>query len=426
MKRLTVKAIAAVLLLAGATVGVRAYFASQKDKLFNVNTAAVTRGALADEVSATGTLQAVTTVQVGTQVSGTVSWLGADFNSIVHKGDVLAKLDSLLAESQVSQSRASLARASADVENARAQLKNARQKQQRLQSLWAKQLVSQNDFDAATLDVALAEAQEKSAGAQVSQATAVLHQNEVALSQTVISSPIDGIVIQRNVDVGQTVSASVSSPTIFAIAADLSTMQVSAGIDESDIARIRPQQLVRFSVDAHPGEKFEGTVTQVRLQPTLAQNVTTYTVIISAPNRELKLKPGMTASVAVQIASRDDVLRVPNAALRFKPTPAMYSVIGQAPAADAAGSKARASEHSVWLYANDQLLRVPVQLGITDGQVTELVEGDLAPDAVLVTNVTIGDVRSTASATPAGGFFMNTQPGGAGRQGGTGVRTPRG
>jgi HlyD family secretion protein len=395
---------------------------------------------------------------VGTQVSGTVAWLGADFNSIVHQGQVIAKLDPSLVESQVQQSRASLARANADLENARIQLKNAQQKYTRTEELWTRKFIAQVEFDASTLAVSTAGSQVKSAEAQVTQAAAALHQNELALSRTVIQAPIDGIVIQRSVDVGQTVSASVSTPTVFAIAADLSRMQVNAGIDESDIARIRPTQSVRFQVDAYPGNWFDGSVKQVRLQPTLVQNVTTYSVIIDVPNPELKLKPGMTANLKIELASRDDVVRIPNAALRFRPTTAMYVAIGQAPPP----SRARTSQSApaprpadegsvtttatireqhpdattvdalfaplapvetageVWLFSNGRLTSIPVRLGISDGQMTELLRGDLLPDVELVTNVTSGEVRTTAPAA-TGGIFMQGGglSGGPGRQGGT-------
>jgi len=471
MKPLT-RTIIGVLLLGSATVTVRAYFASQKAAPFEVKTVQVSRGPVIDGVSATGALQAVTAVQVGTEISGKIAWLGADFNSIVRKGQVIAKLDPQLIESQVAQARASLNRATAEAENAGVQLTSAKLKHARLEALWTKELISQNEFDAAILAVTLAEAQQKSAAAQVAQATAALEQTQVALAHTVITAPIDGIVTQRNVDVGQTVSVSMSSPTIFTIVADLGQMQLNAGIDESDIARIRPFQSVRFQVDAHPGEWFAGTVTQVRLEPTLAQNVVTYNAVIAVPNPELKLRPGMTASVNIQIASREDVVRIPNAALRFRPTAAMYSAIGQTPSATTNASRRGASGQSagvppligddeegvlappphsirdrnseagtvdalfapvgfvesdgaVWVYADNRLTQIPVRLGITDGQVTELLGGNAQSGMELVTNVVTGTVRATTPASN-GGFFMGAPGGAAGRQGGTGTRSPRG
>ncbi len=328
MKRATKPLIIGILLSVGAGIGVRAYYTGQGGDQPKVTTALVTQGAVADVVAATGTLQAVTTVQVGTQVSGTIAWLGADFNSIVHKGQVIARLDPSLFQTQVEQAEANRTKASADLDNAQVKVADAQQKYDRATELAAKQLIARSDLDAAKVAVDLAEATVRSTRAQVVQADAGVNQARLNLSHTVITAPIDGIVIGRNVDAGQTVAASLSSPTVFSIAADLAAMQVSASIDESDIGRIRPAQRVTFQVDAYPGESFSGTVAQVRLQPSVVQNVTTYSVIIDVPNRALKLKPGMTANVAIEVAARDNVVRVPNAALRFRPTAAMFAALG--------------------------------------------------------------------------------------------------
>lgn len=471
MTRTITRAAVGLLLCGSVTVGLRAYYGSQDDGEANIATALVTRGALADEVSATGTLLPLTTVQVGSQLSGTISWLGADFNSIVRKGQVIAKLNPALLESQVDQTRASLTRATAEAENSRAQLAAAQATHARNAELYAKGVVAQSNLESAALALHLAEAQVNSADAQIVQARASLEQTEVNLARTVIASPIDGIVIQRNVDVGQTVSASVSSPTIFAVAADLTAMQLNASIDESDIARIRPSQPVTFQVDAYPGRVFRGSVRQVRLEPTLVQNVITYSAIIDALNPDLALRPGMTANVKIEVARREAVVRIPNAALRFKPSAETYAVLGQtpptppaasnrpgtggsraaraaAPAPDAAkATAAPAREQSsgattidalfgplasveadgrVWIYENDRLKSVRVRLGVTDGQTTELLEGDVPEGAALVTNVTARNaaVRTTASAAPAaGGIFMSAS--GAGRSGGgAGGRPP--
>jgi HlyD family secretion protein len=298
---------------------------------FTVNTAVVSRGDVVDTVGATGTLQAVTTVQVGTQVSGTISELHADFNSLVRKGQVLARLDPSLFQTQIEQAKANLVRSQADLERQRVALEDANTKLTRAKELSARQLLAKSDLDAAEVAARASEAQLKSSEAQITQAQASLNQNQVNLEHTVIEAPIDGLVISRNVDVGQTVAASMQAPTLFVLAADLTKMQVVANLDESDVGRIRPGQVVTFRVDAYPNEMFRGSVSQVRLNPIVQQNVVTYATVIDVPNNELKLKPGMTANVNVEIARSSNVLRVPNAALRFRPTNEMYAAIGQTP-----------------------------------------------------------------------------------------------
>lgn len=294
-----------------------------------VTTARISRGTIIDTVGATGTLEAVTTVQVGSQVSGTIHVLNADYNSIVHKGDVIARLDPSLFETQIGQARANLVRAEADLERLRVAAEDARAQLRRAEELARKNLISASELEAAQVAVRSAEAQIKSSEAQVTQARASLNQNEVNLQHTVITAPIDGIVISRSVDVGQTVAASMSAPELFVIAADLSEMRVVASIDESDVGRIRPGQRVRFTVDAYPADEFTGTVSQVRLQPVVVQNVVTYATVIDVPNSSLKLKPGMTATVTLEIARRDDAIRIPNAALRFRPGPDVFAALNQ-------------------------------------------------------------------------------------------------
>jgi len=327
--RKTLLILAAVAAIAAGAYGYYRY--TQKPVAPTITTARITRGVIAETVGATGTLQAVTTVQVGTQVSGTIQELNADFNSLVRKGQVLARLDPSLIQSQIEQARANLIRAEADLERLRVSLDDARTKLTRARELSDKKLIAQTELEAAEVAVRSAEAQLRSQQAGVTQSQASLKQNEVNLAHTVIESPIDGLVISRNVDVGQTVAASMSAPTLFVLAADLTKMQVLASLDESDVGRIRPGQLVHFRVDAFPTEEFTGNVTQVRLQPTTVQNVVTYQTVIDVPNPGLKLKPGMTANVNIEIARRADVLRVPNTALRFRPTPEIFAALGQTP-----------------------------------------------------------------------------------------------
>jgi HlyD family secretion protein len=328
MRKTVLVAVVVAIVAAG---GYAYYRYTQKPPAPTINTARVTRGDVAEVVGATGTVQAVTTVQVGTQVSGTIQELNADFNSLVRKGQVLARLDPSLFQTQIEQARANLIRAEADLERLRVGLDDARTKLNRARELSEKRLIAQTELEAADVAVRSAEAQLRSQQAAVTQSQASLRQNQVNLQHTVIESPIDGLVISRNVDVGQTVAASMSAPTLFVLAADLTKMQVLASLDESDVGRIRPAQSVRFRVDAFPNEEFLGTVTQVRLQPTTVQNVVTYQTVIDVPNPDLKLKPGMTANVNIEIARRTNVVRVPNTALRFRPTAEIFTALGQTP-----------------------------------------------------------------------------------------------
>ena len=319
-----------VAIIVGTGIAVYGYYGLRTVEFVpDVATVTVTEGDIVDTVGATGALEAVTTVQVGSQVSGIIQELLVDFNSIVREGDVIMRLDPSLFETQLAQAQANLARAEAEVERLRVGVDDAATQLVRAEGLAARALIADTELDAARVAVRSAEAQLKSAEAQVTQAQASLSQNEVNLEHTVIRAPIDGIVTSRLVDVGQTVAASFQAPELFVIAADLTKMRVIANIDESDIGRIRPNQRVTFTVDAYPAEEFEGAVTQIRLEPIVTQNVVTYATVIDAPNPELKLKPGMTATISLEIARRENVLRIPNAALRFRPTPEVFAALNQ-------------------------------------------------------------------------------------------------
>ncbi|MCY4074349.1 MAG: efflux RND transporter periplasmic adaptor subunit [Acidobacteria bacterium] len=319
-----------VTLIVGTGIAVYGYYGFRTVEFVpDVTTVTVTEGDIVDSVGATGALEAVTTVQVGSQVSGIIQELLVDFNSIVREGDVIMRLDPSLFETQLAQARANLARAEAEVERLRVAVEDAETQLVRAEGLAARALISDTELDSARVAVRSAEAQLKSAAAQVTQAQASLNQNEVNLEHTVIRAPIDGIVTSRLVDVGQTVAASFQAPELFVIAADLTKMRVIANIDESDIGRIRPDQRVTFTVDAYPAEEFEGSVTQIRLEPIVTQNVVTYATVIDAPNPELKLKPGMTATITLEIARRENVLRIPNAALRFRPGSDVFAALNQ-------------------------------------------------------------------------------------------------
>ena len=367
----------------------------------HVSTGAVARRDIAVVVQATGSVEAVTTVEVGSQVSGSVQALYADFNSLVRAGQVLARLDPSMFQAQAEQARANVVRAEADVEGLRLSVADAQATLDRSARLAEKKLIAPADLEAAQVAVKLANAQLRSGEASLTQARATLRQAEVNLAQTVIRSPIDGIVLTRDVDAGQTVAASMQSPTLFVLAADLLHMRVNASLDESDIGQVQAGQAVTFSVDAYPGETFSGHVAQVRLQPTVSQNVVTYATVIDVANPELKLKPGMTATVAIEVARRDNVLTVPAAALRFRPSTATLAALGGAAqaasgttsAASPAGSGTRAT---LWRYDAGTLAGVRVVTGISDGMTTEIVSGPVTEGESFVTAVTTGAGASAA------------------------------
>jgi HlyD family secretion protein len=494
-------------------------------------TAKAERGNLRNTVTATGTLQAVTTVQVGSQASGTISALNADFNSVVKKGQVIAQLDPAVSKAQVDQARAALQQAQASLQLARAGVSNSRAgvgdaqaralaakstvqnsqagvssseanlavlkaqqddalsylKQQ--ESLVKNGVVPQRDYDialtayksaearsnqaAAQLNqakfseqsaagagvaqsqaqvqqseaqVQQSQAQVQQAQAQVQQATAALQLAEVNLTHTTIVSPIDGIVVSRTVDVGQTVAASLSAPTLFTIANDLKQMQVIANIDQADIGLVEQAKSVKFSVDAFPGKDFDGKIQEMRLNPTNVQNVVTYNVVINVSNPEQKLKPGMTANLTVTIDERNNVLKAPNSALRFTPLDANGQKIsaagnsgqGRAQSANVnAGASSKGSDNTqqsgeskfapasapvlegqtraIWvLGADGQPQARRIKVGLTDGISTEVVAGNLQEGEMVIIGQTI-TTASKSSASPAPGFGSAPRaPGGSG------------
>ena len=298
----------------------------------------VDRGDIQDVVGATGTVQAVQTVQVGSQVSGTIQNLYADFNSVVHKEQVIARLDPSSFQARLGQAQAALMAARANVERSQAAVEDARRKLDQAKVLAAEKLLPQSDFDTAQANYEQAVAQLKANQAAVSQAQANVNQAKVDLDHTIIAAPIDGVVIARNVDVGQTVAASFQAPVLFVIANDLKHMEVNASVDEADIGRVLTGQEVTFRVDAYPDRTFHGRVTQVRLQPTTVQNVVTYNTIISVDNDDGRLMPGMTATVSVIVRKSQNALRIPAAALRFRPEGFDASNRGRSSAGAAGGA----------------------------------------------------------------------------------------
>ena len=415
----------------------------------NVVTQPLSRGDIVSIVEATGALQAVETVQVGTQVSGVIKELFADFNSIVRKGQVIARLDPQLIQTQIEQQQANVVRAEADLERVPVSVADAQQKLERAEQLADRSLIPRSDFETAQTNLASAQAQARASEAALTQARAQLNNSRVTLSYTTIKSPIDGIVISRNVDAGQTVAASMNAPTLFILAADLTRMEVVANIDEADVGRMRPGQPVTFRVDAFPNDVFPGVVSQVRLQPAVVQNVVTYSTVIEVPNRELKLKPGMTANATIEVARRTDVLRIASAATRFKPTREMFAALNQpvpqdpnrprttsasaaAPAPDVALTRVKAmttadalfapearpeTSGTAWVFENNTLQPLRLRLGMSDGTYTEVLnEADVPAGARVATSMTTGAQAKTTNQNRPASPLMGT-PGGPGRGG---------
>lgn len=349
-------------------------------------TAAVRRGSITNTVTATGTIEPIVQVEVGTQVSGIISHIYVDYNSVVKKGQVIAELDRTTLEAELESSTATLKSNKTEYEY---QQKNFL----RTKGLHEKGMVSDTEYETAEYQYEKALwAYEKSQ----SDMTRV-RQN---LSYATISSPIDGVVLDRAVDEGQTVAASFNTPTLFTIANDLSQMQVIADVDEADIGNVNDGQRVTFTVDAFPDDVFEGSVTQVRLQPTTTSNVVTYEVVVNAPNPDMKLKPGLTANITVYTLQKDSVLLVPSKALRFTPDDR------QAPAQDASDRNAK----TLWVQKGAGIEPVGVRAGETDGIFTE-VSGDVAEGDLVVTAVGMA-ARGPVGEPPAGESpFMPKRPG---------------
>jgi HlyD family secretion protein len=377
-------------------------------------TDAVTRGPVSEVVNATGDVSAIVTVNVGSQVSGIIDHLYVDFNSVVKKEQLLASLDPRLFRAQLEKAEALLASAKANVEKAQAAYNDSVRIVSRQRELREQGLISQADQDTA---VALRDqnaAALSAAKASVLQAKADRDMAATNLVFTRIISPIDGIVVSRSVDVGQTVAAAFQAPTLFLIANDLTKMQILANIDEADVGKVNAGLEAKFTVDAHPGETFSGVIRDVRQAPTTIQNVVTYPAVIDAPNPERKLRQGMTASVTITTARKDEVLRVPNAALRWTPgdgapqePPQRQGVPPQARTASAAARGARDGGQQpgragrVYKVQDGKPVPVSIRVGFSDGQRTELIEGLAEGDRVIVGG---GESRDGKSAKRRGPF----------------------
>ena len=305
-----IKKIVVAVVLIGALAAGGWFLLKNKGNGPQFRTEKVTRGDLHATVTATGTVSAVTTVLVGTQVSGTIKELFVDFNSPVKQGQLLAQIDPALSEAKVAQAKANLQAAEANVEKAQVALQDATRTMERNRTLFAKNYIARSDLDTAETSQLSAAAQVNAAKAQVEQSRAALQQEETNLRYTRILSPVDGVVISRNVDIGQTVAASFQTPTLFSIAQDLTQMQIDTNVDEADIGRVRVGQTVQFTVDAYPDVTFPGKVSEIRNAPITVQNVVTYDVVIKVANRERKLKPGMTANVSIITATAAGALKI--------------------------------------------------------------------------------------------------------------------
>jgi HlyD family secretion protein len=372
-------AIASLAAAALVAVGLR-YRSSNRQPAVHYDTAVVDRGPVAAKVTATGALSALVTVSVGSQVSGRIERLFVDFGSVVRRGQTVATLDPAFFRAAVAQARANFLSARAAVDRARAQSIQARRNHARAAELATAGLASQADFESAEAEVGVAEAANQAADAGVEQARAALQQAELNLKYTTIASPIDGVVISRSVDVGQTVAAALYAPTLFLIAQDLTRMQVDTNVAEADIGKVRAGMPVTFTVDAYPQRSFRGMVRQVRDNAQTIQNVVTYDAVIDVDNTDHLLKPGMTASVTFVYATNDDALRLPNAAIRFKPDPATLAAMRSAtaePAARESNGSLRSDERLVWVRRGTTSGQVTVRAGISDGSSTEVLAGDL-------------------------------------------------
>ncbi|MGA9116447.1 MAG: efflux RND transporter periplasmic adaptor subunit [Bacteroidota bacterium] len=380
----------ALLLLTGAGGGEPSFRSERVD-----------RGGIVAAISATGTLNAVTTVQVGSQITGTIARLGADFNSVVREGDLLAQLDPTFLQASVNEQQANVDRASAQVNEAERNFA-------RTTDLFRKSLVSQADLDAATTAL-------ESARATLKQTGAALDRARVNLRYATIRAPIGGVVISRAVDVGQTVAASLQAPTLFTIAQDLRKMQVEASVDEADIGSVKPGQRVTFTVDAFPEEQFEGRVGQIRLAPVITQNVVTYTVIILVANPSQRLMPGMTATVSIEVGRSDGVLRVPLQATRFSP-PSDEAAPSERPRVERAGTpgKKGGGEPSgrVWVLEDGKPRAVRFLRGLQNARYVEVLRGSLKEGDEVIVAMEGGEEDPRRTQNP----FVTTMPRG-GRRG---------
>lgn len=384
------KALVIAAVVAIAALAVWLLSGGKKEEKITFDTAAVAPANIMNSITATGTIEPVTSVTVGTQVSGIVSKLFVDYNSVVKKGQVIAELDKTNLMSQLNTAKTQLA-------TAQSQLNYQTANYKRYKTLFEKGLVAADDFDNAKLSYTQAKEQVVSAKEEVQRA-------QTNLGYATITSPIDGVVLSKSVEEGQTVAASFSTPELFTIAQDLTNMQVVADVDEADIGDVKEGERVTFTVDAYPDDTFEGEVKQVRQEATTTNNVVTYEVVISAPNADLKLKPGLTANVTIYTAERKGVLSVPSKALRFIP---QKETVGKMKIVDVANAK-----NKVWTIEGNSIVAHKVNIGMTDGTNTQIVSG-IAEGTKVITglNVTGGEEKMPMEAQGEKSPFAPGPPG---------------
>ena len=383
-------------------------FFRSAEQTYSFETAKVGKGTIANNITATGTLEAIKTVSVGTQVSGVIEKITVDFNSQVKKGQLLAQLDETPLLAQLDQSKAS-------VDQAESQVKYMKATFDRYKALIQKKLIAQTDYD-------LAEYNYNNSLASLKNAKSVYDKNKINLAYARIYSPIDGVILNRAVDEGQTVAASFSTPTLFTIANDLTQMRVEAKIDEADIGQIRMNQRVKFTVDAYPEMKFDGSVSEIRMQPVVTNNVVTYTVIINAPNPDIKLMPGMTASTTIFVNEKINIPIVPGKALRFNPDQTIYGsylkslpaevsqkMAKTPPTVDAKDTKST----YIWVKNGQDIEQREVKIGSNDGISYELLSGLNQGDEVILSMTAVKATAETKKAAKSP--FMPQRPGGTRR-----------
>jgi len=415
MKKFIIIAVIALI-----AVGAGLYFVKSRKPEIIYKTAKLEKGTIVSTVSATGNLSAVTTIQVGTQVSGTIQKLYVDYNSRVKKGQTIAEIDPSLFNAAVEQSQGNFLSAEANLQKAKVTLADAERTLQRNKKLLSDGIISQGDFDISETAWQAAKASIKAAEGSVAQTRGALMQAKTNLRYSIIRSPVDGIVISRAIDVGQTVAASFQTPTLFTIAQDLTKMQIEVSVDEADISRIKLDQQATFSVDAYPEQKFVGKVVQIRSAPIVTQNVVTYVVVVNVDNGEMKLKPGMTANVSIVVAKKDDIIKIPSAALRFKPksddekpaaakgasgSTAAPTVKGGRESGGRPGDKKAGNSQIVYLLKESKPAAVSIKTGIAGSGSIELVEGALKEGDEVIVEQSGGDAKKKSGSSPMGRPF---------------------
>jgi len=400
MKRKIIIIGAVLVILASGFFAYRAF--SSSEQTFSIETSRIGKGTIASTVTATGKLEAIKTVSVGTQVSGVINKIFVDFNSQVKKGELLAQVDETPLLAQLEQSKST-------VDQAEAQVKYQKATYDRYKTMIEKKLIAQSDFD-------LAEYNYKNALSSLNNAKSMYEKNKINLSYARIYSPIDGVILNRAVDEGQTVAASFSTPTLFTIANDLTQMRVEANVDEADIGNVSMNQRVEFTVDAYPELKFAGAVTEIRMQPVTTSNVVTYTVIIQAPNPDKKLMPGMTASTTIFVNEKKDILVVPGKAIRFAPVQETYSSYLKSLPEDTAKKmdinlpvvSTDKDKMFIWTKTGQVIHEHEVKIGTNDGINYELLSGLKEGDEIVLSMTAQKAVAATPTAKSP---FMPTRPG---------------